>query len=157
MKYLLLLFCSSFYGQILHHQMISSQGTTAILPNGLMVSQSIGQLSMTGTSSTDFTVQQGFQQSFWSKLLTKNEPINEVKVMVYPNPFVSTVNFEFSQTPPVITLAVFDVQGRIVFREQKNTLNGIVTIDLGSLPNALYLVHLSANNFNYYTKIIKSL
>lgn len=158
MKYILLLFSSMFYGQTLHHQMISSQGKSITLPNGLTVSHSIAQLSVNGSSSSAITVQQGFQQSLWSKYIAGNDLITEsIKVMVYPNPFVSNVNFEFVKTPPIVSLSIFDLTGRLVFREQKNTQNGLVTIDLSALPNASYLIQLSASNFNYYTKIIKNL
>jgi hypothetical protein len=156
MKYILLLFCTTFYGQTLHHEMLSSQGASNTLPNGITVNQTIGQLSVSGTSVSDIDVQQGFQQSFWSQRMATNDPIAEVKVMVYPNPFVTLVNFQFSQTiPPTVSILVFDQQGRIVLNVQKTTMSGLTTIDLSTLPDAMYLVHLSGFNFNYYTKIIK--
>jgi hypothetical protein len=156
MKYILLLFCTTFYGQTLHHEMLSSQGASNTLPNGITVNQTIGQLSVSGTSVSDIDVQQGFQQSFWSQRMATNDPIAEVKVMVYPNPFVTTVNFQLPPSiSPTVTILVFDQQGRIVLNVQKNTMGGLATVDLSNLPDAMYLVQLSASNLNYYTKIIK--
>jgi hypothetical protein len=51
MKLLLLVFIFSFstlYSQELHHQMLSAQGTSKELPNGVYVSQAIGQKSFIG-------------------------------------------------------------------------------------------------------------
>jgi len=156
MKYLLLLFCSNFYGQVLHHQMISSQGKTATLPNGMVVRQTIGQQSVAGNSTNGYIVQQGFQQSLWSKYLTS--PINptDITAITYPNPFVSTVNFQF--TKPIqgeISIAVYDIMGRLVFNQKNNAANSILTIDLSTLPDSTYLVRLLGTNLNYYTKILK--
>jgi hypothetical protein len=136
--------------------MLSSQGASTTLSNGITVNQTIGQQSVIGTWMGDIDVQQGFQQSFWSQRIAQNETLTAVKVMVYPNPFVTTVNFQFSQTiASGVSILVFDQQGRIVLNVKKTTIVGLTTIDLSSLPDAMYLVQLSASNFNYYTKIIK--
>ncbi|MGV8946328.1 MAG: T9SS type A sorting domain-containing protein [Lutibacter sp.] len=156
MKYLLLLFCSSFYGQVLHHQMLSSQGKSATLPNGIIVKQTIGQQSVTGNSKNGFVVQQGFQQSLWSKYISS--PINpaDITTVTYPNPFVSIVNFQFSK--PIqeeISIAVYDIIGRLIFQQMQKPSNSILTIDLSALPVSTYLVRLSGAHLNYYTKILK--
>jgi hypothetical protein len=66
-------FCSSFYGQVLHHQMISSQGKSSVLSNGIRVKQTIGQQSVSGNSKGDYIVQQGFQQNRWTKILAETQ------------------------------------------------------------------------------------
>ena len=156
MKYLLLLFCSSFYGQVLHHQMLSSQGKTAILENGIVVRQTIGQQSVAGNSKNGYVVQQGFQQSLWSKYISS--PINptDITTVTYPNPFVSIVNFQFAK--PIqeeISIAVYDIIGRLIFQQMQKPSNSILTIDFSALPVSTYLVRLSGTHLNYYTKILK--
>jgi hypothetical protein len=47
MKYLFLFFSCSFYGQVLHHQMLSAQGASIITNNGFVINQTIGQQSLT--------------------------------------------------------------------------------------------------------------
>ncbi|MEO8254911.1 MAG: hypothetical protein ABI554_11055, partial [Flavobacterium sp.] len=95
MKYLLFLFSIPFYGQILHHQMLSSQGTTKKLSNGYTISQTIGQQSAIGNSNKEAVVIQGFQQSLWSSHIALNEK-TEIVVLTYPNPFIDLVHFQFS-------------------------------------------------------------
>ena len=124
MKYLFFFFGLSLCGfgqNSLHHQMLSSQGTSKVLSNGTYVSQTIGQQSLIGNYSKNGTTYgQGFQQSVWNKYIqsTTNNPITTV---VYPNPFISTINFQFSQPiKDVINIELFDIRGRLVFQKQQH-------------------------------------
>ncbi|MFA9191222.1 T9SS type A sorting domain-containing protein [Flavobacterium sp. FZUC8N2.13] len=155
MKYLLLFLSLPFYGQILHHQMLSSQGTTKKLSNGYIISQTIGQQSAIGNSNKDAVVIQGFQQSLWSSHIASNEK-TEMIVLTYPNPFTDLVHFQFSN--PIkdeISIYVFDVSGRLVHQQKGQSENAILTINLLKLPRSEYLVQLRSMTMTYYTKIIK--
>ncbi len=144
------------YSQDLHHQMLSSQGDTKQLPNGMYVSQTIGQQSVIGNYTKDGkTYGQGYQQSVWSKYIqsTVNNPITTV---TYPNPFVSTINFQFSQ--PIkerIKMELFDVRGRLVFQTEQLPTDNLLTVELPNLASSNYLVKLTASNYTYYTQILK--
>lgn len=159
MKYLLLLFTVTFHGQTLHHQMLSSQGLSTKTTNGLVVKQTVGQQSITGSSTNnDYVVIQGFQQSYWAKYIASNkiEAVEGISTITYPNPFTETINFQFSK--PItdeISISIFDILGRLVYEQKKKIDNTILTIDLARLPTSEYLVRIHSNNFNYYTKIIK--
>jgi hypothetical protein len=159
MKYLLLLFSFTFYGQVLNHQMISSQGQTIATPSGLVIKQTVGQQSITGnTKSKEVAVLQGFQQSLWSKYITENkiDVVSGITTLTYPNPFIETINFQFSiPIKDEISILIFDVLGRLIFQQKKRADNTVLTLDLARLPTSEFLVQLTANNFNYYTKIIK--
>lgn len=159
MKYLLLLFSITFQGQVLHHQMISSQGLTTKTADGFLIRQTVGQQSLAGTSGTkEFGVIQGFQQSLWGKYIASNHlaAIENIKTTTYPNPFTETVNFLFSKPlTDAITISVFDVSGRLVYEQTKKPVNAVLSIDLGNLTTAEFLIRLSTTTFNYYTKIIK--
>ena len=155
MKYLLLLFSVSFYGQVLHHQMISSQGATKKLSNGYTISQTIGQQSAIGNSNKDAVVIQGFQQSLWSSYIASNEK-TEIVVLTYPNPFTDLLHFQFSNLiKDEIVVYVFDISGRLVHQEKGKLENAILTINLLKLPRSEYLVQLRSMTMTYYTKIIK--
>jgi hypothetical protein len=158
MKYLLLLFSITFQGQVLHHQMISSQGSTTKMADGLIIMQTIGQQSPVGTTSNDYVVMQGFQQSFWGKYIASNniESIEGIKTITYPIPFVTTINFQFSK-PIVepIDVSVFDITGRLIYKRTEKSNGTLLSIDFSRLPTSEYLIRLNTPNFNYYTKIIK--
>jgi hypothetical protein len=160
MRCLLFFFLSSFSGVFaqnpLHHQMLSAQGTSGVLSNGLYVSQTIGQQSVIGTYTVDGkTYGQGFQQSLWSKYISSSVN-NTITTITYPNPFISSINFQFSQPiKETISVALFDVRGRLVYSENKNALDNILTLELPNLASSNYLVRLTSNNYTYYTQILK--
>jgi hypothetical protein len=152
----LLFSISSLYSQDLHHQAISSQGTSKELSNGMYVSQTIGQQSVIGNYTRDGkTYGQGYQQSIWSKYIQSTSN-NTITTVVYPNPFVSTINFQFSQ--PIegpISVNLFDVRGRLIFTTEKVSTENILTLDLPHIAQSNYLVRLSTSNYTYYAQILK--
>jgi hypothetical protein len=159
-KTILVLFLAigcTLYSQNLQRQMVSAQGNSSALINGMYVSQSIGQQSVNGTfQKNKLTISQGYQQSFWNNYIKTNEA-SVISVKTYPNPFFDTLNFQFSlpiNTPVKITL--FDITGKIVFQQTKHSNETLLTITNLQLPSATYLVHLSADKFDYYTQIIQS-
>ena len=159
MKLLLLVFLFSFstlYSQELHHQMLSAQGSSKELSNGIYVSQTIGQQSVIGNYTKDGkTYGQGYQQSVWSKYISTNTN-NTITTVTYPNPFVSTINFQFSQAiKEPISVSVFDIRGRLIFSQEKQASGNILTLDMPQLASSNYLVRLSTPNYTYYTQILK--
>lgn len=139
--------------------MLSSQGISIKTSNGLIVGQSIGQQSLTGTSTNkDYVVVQGFQQSVWSKYIasSKSEEADGIKITTYPNPFTETINFQFSEPiTDMVSILVYDILGRVVYQQDKMPINNLLTINLAMLPSTKYLVLLKTLKLNYYTQIIK--
>ncbi|KQB41913.1 hypothetical protein RCH33_1250 [Flavobacterium daejeonense] len=155
MKYLLLLFSIPFYGQFLHHQMLSSQGKTTEIANKVIVSQTIGQQSIVGNSTNGVVVMQGFQQSLWNSYIAQNDKTT-ITAQTYPNPFSDIVNFQFSEAlSGELLIYVFDVSGRLVFKNSQNIEASVFSIDLSKLTRSEYLVQLKNKRITYYTKIIK--
>lgn len=151
----LLFFVSNIiFAQQLHHEMIGTQGGSVTTNNGIRVSYSVGQQSVTGTSTTNYVVQQGFQQSNWGKLIEQNS-IN-ISTTVFPNPFLDTIKFSFSSSPgSAIDVLVFDILGRLVHSELVQNENNLISIDLKKLSSAEYLVKLSSGGYIHSAKIIK--
>lgn len=159
MRYTLLIFLclnTFVYGQNVHHQMLSSQGISVELYNGMYISQTVGQQSVTGNSTKNgYSIGQGYQQSVWSRYINSNL-ISEITTTTYPNPFVTSVNFQFSRPiNDVISVAIFDIRGRLVFQQEKKVNETILTIEIEQLPASNYLVRLSSKNYRYYTQILK--
>ncbi len=152
---LFVLLSYSVFSQDLHHQMISSQGKSTILSNGMLVSQTIGQQSAIGNHTNGVTVGQGFQQSLWAKYVKSNISAN-ISTITYPNPFITTLNFKFSQPiKETIEISVFDVRGRLIFQDKKRATDSVLTIELPQLASSNYLVRLTAPNYTYYSQILK--
>jgi hypothetical protein len=146
--------CEILSAQQLHHEMTSAQGGTVTTANGQLVRYTVGQQSVTGTSSNGYVVQQGFQQSNWGKILEQNTI--SIATIVFPNPFVNEVNFSFSTSPgDKISAYVFDVLGRLVYSEDVKNENNSIKLNLLHLSTAEYLVKLSSDKFVHSAKIIK--
>jgi hypothetical protein len=158
MKQLLFLFIGfSIYGQQLHHQMLSSQGSSNLLLTGVLVHQTIGQQSIIGNAKKNNTiVGQGFQQSLSSKVGT-SLLVNEILTTTYPNPFVDQINFTFSiPVSGLINITIFDLLGRLVYKAQKEATQNTLTLENLHFSQNEYLVKLAAKNYNYSTHIIQT-
>ena len=92
MKQLLFLFFGfSIYGQQLHHQMLSSQGSSNLLSTGIRINQTIGQQSVIGNYAfSKSVVGQGFQQSSIAKSGASFVP-DAITTLTYPNPFIDQI------------------------------------------------------------------
>jgi hypothetical protein len=153
---LLLLITVSSYSQRLHHQMLSSQGTTTRTSGGITVRQSVGQQSTIGNfRGSNLIVGQGFLQN--NKMKIKSPPVISITTITYPNPFIDKVNFQFSL--PIsgpIKISIFDIMGRLVYNKEKMSYENTLTIDNLFFAQGEYFVKLTAKNYNYSTTLLKS-
>ena len=138
----------------LHHQMISSQGSTNIT-EGIVVTQTIGQQSIIGNSEVaGLAFGQGFQQSIWTRLINSND--QNFMAEYYPNPFFDQVTFRFTNmSDEIITIDIFDVAGKQVYSKRKNVIEDKLILQLGNLSDGSYLVRLYNEKKIFYTKLIK--
>lgn len=143
------------FSQSLHHQMLSAQGGNSIASSGVIVKYTIGQQTVTGSTTENYIVQQGFQQNNWDKIIKKNNV--SISTSTFPNPFIDRINFTFSESiGDTISLQIYDVSGRLVFTDNLQIVEQTTSIDLKHLPSANYFIQLSNLNYLYYTKIIKN-
>lgn len=143
------------YSQGLHHQVFSSLGSSLKTSGGIYVSQTIGQSgALTSFSSSNFYIQQGFQQSLKYKGLntTKNiTDLDNVDTKMFPNPVDKNVNFEFSKDfPSALNVIIFDMSGRIVYSCSKDVFNKSMFLDLSNiLSSGKYIIQIYSNKLNY--------
>lgn len=142
--------------QDLQRQMLAAQGNSKIISNGMYLSQSIGQQSVSGTSQKKFHgFSQGYQHSLWNSYIPTHNR-SSVRVTTFPNPFFDTINFQFSQTVNTrVEVTLFDLTGKKVFQESKLPQDNLLTVSNLQLPTANYLVHLVTGKLNYNTQIIQ--
>ena len=151
---ILFLFSINVLPAQLHHQMLSSQGSTSKTNNGVIVTQTIGQQSVIGNHTNNgFDIGQGFQQANWARIILE-ETTPEFEVSLYPNPFESVVSIQHN-TEEDITINVFDPSGKLVFNNVLNVIGPNQSINLEQLSSGVYLVHLQSNQLAYFTKLIK--
>jgi hypothetical protein len=160
MKVVFLLFfaslCTVFsQAQMVHHQMTSSQGASDRLANNVFVQQSIGQQSAVGNYlGSSFSVGQGFQQGKISK--GKASPESSIQLTAFPNPFTSSLNFQFSAfIDGFITISIYDVMGRLVLTSEKELINNMISLDNLIFPNGQYVAELSTKKASFTINILK--
>lgn len=153
------LFCACFTfislnAQVLHRQTLSSQGNNKLLFSGFVVSQSIAQNSPSGTfKNSEIVIQQGFQQYAINKYVISNSGIT---TKIYPNPFVSELNFEFSQSiKEDIQVLLYDLSGKLVKRFYKKSFSNVLNVDFGDVLDGHYIVLLNTGAYKFSTKVIK--
>ena len=160
---LLILFCcincialqTAGYSQIMQRQMVSAQGGVH-KANGFLFSQSIGQLSVAGTSKTSsFTFQQGFQQSLVA-IVYNTISIPDFSVTIYPNPVLDSFTISLANaTEETLTIKITNLLGQQLYQGQLPSFQSQKSIPFGSYPNGTYLVQLFSGNQIVTKKIIK--
>lgn len=135
--------------------MISAQGGV-YQTNGLVFSQSIGQLSASGTTSTQsHTFQQGFQQSFFA--LAQNQILlSDFSFSIYPNPVLDSFTVTVSNAvEEMCTITIYTVLGQQVYQGQLASFQTQKIIPFGTYSNGTYLVQLVSGKQIVTKKIIK--
>ncbi|WGK94758.1 MULTISPECIES: T9SS type A sorting domain-containing protein [Flavobacterium] len=163
-KLLLLLFFSNSYSQGLHHQAISSMGTSFTTPGGIYVSQTIGQIgALSSFANPKFYVQQGFQQSLAgnNSLSVSKKDIESESVVtkMFPNPVDTDINFEFSKDiNGDLSVSIFNISGRVIYSGIITPIDRLAQLKLsGIFSPGYYLIQLSSMNskYKYTNKFLK--
>jgi len=143
--------------QELYKQTILSQGSTSKLESGLIISQSIGQESVIGNFSNDnVKIIQGFQQPFWTRLISNSSSVIPIEITHFPNPITDNLNLSFyNYDMGELVLSIYDYSGRILMKRNISVESGRSIVDLTILPSGSFLVGLQNDKINYYIKIIK--
>jgi hypothetical protein len=143
--------------QVLHHQMLSVQGASVVLSSGMVITQTVGQSSIIGGLLGGYAGGQGFQQQFSAKASSSINVPAITNLNVYPNPFYTslTVVVPASLDGAVLPVNLFDLRGRLLYTRNHLVENQAITLELSTLPNAIYLLTIHTKTINYSTKIIK--
>ncbi|GAA3980634.1 hypothetical protein GCM10022210_34880 [Mucilaginibacter dorajii] len=80
------------------------------------------------------------------------------KVLIYPNPFESTLNLSIGND--VINKAIIQISsvktGQVLYAAQYSNQSGIIALDLSSLSSGVYILKVSLDNSETLYKIIKN-
>jgi hypothetical protein len=147
------LYNSDALGQ-LHHQMLSAQGGLKQTQSGIIVSQTIGQTSVTGNySNRNLNVGQGFQQSKVGRLHIKG--LNkEISLTIFPNPFENQITISYN-AQELVNVTIFDMTGKLIYKNNLSFISENNTIDVSFFSIGVYLVRLQSKLNTSYTKIVK--
>lgn len=150
----LIFFVQNAKAQSIKRQSIASNGSSALI-DGVSVQQTIGQPYFTaGFYNDEFSIHPGFQQS---NLLMNVELINstfDLRLNIYPNPAVYSVNIVSDIIINNASLQVTDISGKLILNEKIAKLKNY-QINCETWQNGLYTITISdAKNNKYSSKLI---
>ena len=121
-----------------------------------IVSQSIGQYSVTGTySNKGYTVRQGFQQPFLTARIVAPIDDNSFSAKLFPNPFTESLHMSFDIIiKHDLYVYVFDVSGNTVFSKQYPAQQ-LLSLKLNFLPSGQYILKVISNKKQFISNLIK--
>ena len=157
-KYKLLVFLLFVFAYIpvssqLHHQMLSSQGSTSKTNSGIVATQTIGQTSVIGVyTNKEIKISQGYQQSFLGRSESSIDPY--LNAFIFPNPFDDIINIKYN-TEFDIEVSLFDITQKSIYNSTLQASDVYHTINLETLSSGVYLIILRSNKGIYSTKLIK--
>ncbi len=150
--------CAMGWSQKIQRQVISTQGATKKVANGMVIAQSVGQsnAAIGNFRNTNLVMGQGYIQSYAKpKFTTPTKSL--VSVIVYPNPVVDIANFKFSTNVGTTALIqLFDSRGRLMFSQQQAIENEEATVSLTTLSEGVYFTKIKNQDAIFSTKILKS-
>ncbi len=120
------------------------------------ISQSIGQSSVIGTySKNGYTIRQGFQQPFLSAKIISIPNRDDLRAVLYPNPFQQSINISFN-TPITnqVSIILFDITGRTI-RSQEFSASQLIALPLEEISDGTYFLKVSSGNKKFTAKLIK--
>lgn len=144
--------------QVLHRQMLSVQGTSVVMPSGMVITQTVGQTSVIGGVTGRFIGGQGFQQSVLKAKASSTIGVPALtNLSVFPNPFSTSLSVvvPLSLEGTVLPVQIIDMSGRLLYANSHLVHNQTITLELGTLPRTMYLLSIHNKTINYSTKIIK--
>ncbi len=152
---LIIVFLQSFscIGQI-NQFTISAQGSTVKSTNNIVITQSIGQLSVIGNQeTTNYFISSGFQKpfSFPPKITISHlgEPLN-----IYPNPAQGYININPNMKGSFL-ISIFELSGQLVFQNTASIIEDIITIELTDINPGMYIIQLKGEHILLDSKMIK--
>jgi hypothetical protein len=130
---------------------ISSTGTNiSKTTTDLFIQQSIGQSSVIGSFKSE---KMYFSQGFLTGISKNKSSSNKsISVLAFPNSFVNEINFRFfPEYNKEVAMSIFDMSGKIVYKNKITPINSAVEINLEKLSSGLYIVF-----FNFGTRLLQS-
>ncbi|MEL7530920.1 MAG: T9SS type A sorting domain-containing protein, partial [Bacteroidota bacterium] len=148
----------------------ASSSNTAFLPNSAIV---IGGTSPTFTLFADpvngftgavditLTASDGTDQSTETFTLTVDNctnidlPAFAQSMKLYPNPANSQIRLDFANMISFESLAVLDLNGRVVQKESVDQFVQAYTLDLAEMPEGVYFLRIQAEGTSFIRKFVK--
>jgi hypothetical protein len=130
-------------GQSVERTLVATYGST-FEDNALIISQSLGEITIGTSVNTSFRVSQGFHQGSLGSTGIEEHELG-FHVSAYPNPTTEILHLKIESIEPLLlSIELFDLQGRTMLnRLDKVVINRdkIQEIDFRTYPPGSYLLN----------------
>jgi len=141
---------------ILQADMINNNGANQCLIWKAFADRGLGYSADQGSSFDRFDQTQAFDMPPTSVLvcsLNTNSTLNEKTFSIYPNPASGYVNVKASSVQNNVTVAIYDLNGRIVVNQLLQNTNN-AQININGLASGVYVVKITSNGNSQTEKLI---
>ena len=132
----------------LQRQLISTSGGSA--SHGTVhIQHSVGETIIETLSTNYLTITQGFQQPdlrLGGQVLQVEKDYLKSLLRVYPNPTAGSITAKLPEMNQIASLEVVNSKGQVLMTEMIQRGVRSIYLDLGYLPNGLYVIRLLDNN-----------
>lgn len=117
---------------------------------GLGVNASAGDRNIGNDQAADFT-----RPAAGPSCTLATVDINQENVMrVYPNPSTGNITVRINNYNGLVAVKVVDLNGRVVYSEDKVTFSNEKSFDLSQLSSGIYMIDIAGEGLKYVEKII---
>lgn len=130
-------------GQKISSYVIASAGESAEAGD-VSISWTLGELAIETFETTNIILTQGFQQGYF-EITSIGEPLsNNFELKIFPNPATEYVMVDLqSEEIKDGIIQMYDMNGRLVYNEKFNVIEGPNRIDLADLNSSQYILKVS--------------
>jgi hypothetical protein len=87
--------------------------------------------------------------------LNIEQPQETAKISLFPNPTQNSLTIDFGNLTDISSYQIFDATGKIIMKDKLPLGINVTTLDLTTISNGLYFLHLQGVTTNFVNKFIK--
>lgn len=134
---------AGIHAQSLVNSVVASAG--GFNDNGtISLSWTLGEIAVTTLTSGNYTLTQGFQQS-WDLGVKVEEVKFDWSVQAYPNPVKENLNIKFTlEKPGKFSIEIMDITGKKILSREAQLIdpNQVVELDMSQYKHGIYLLQI---------------
>ena len=114
----------------------------------ISLSWTLGEVAVTTLTSGNYTLTQGFQQS-WDLGVKVEDVKYDWSVQVYPNPVKENLNVKFTlDKPREFSIEIMDITGKKIWVKKSQTINPnqIMELDFSQYKHGIYLLQIYSSD-----------
>lgn len=132
-------------GQSASPEVIASSGNHFSSPNA-QISWTLGESVIATQSSPNAVLTQGFHQTNLVITALGEDPLNSLKISVFPNPTLDLVNIKREDSKGGLSIKLLSIEGKSLAEKKISQGTNETSLNLTELPAGVYFLRISGSN-----------